>query len=58
MKKKGSATVVVVVVAIVFMLYATSTFADVRHMKNQYNEYEQKIIERYDAEYNSKVQEL
>lgn len=58
MKKRGSATVVVVVVAIVFMLYATSTFADVRHMKNQYNEYEQKIIERYDAEYNSKVQEL
>lgn len=58
MKKRGSATVVVVVVAIVFMLYATSTFADVRHMKNQYNEYEQKIIERYEAEYNSKVQEL
>ena len=58
MKRKGSATIVVIIFAIVFMLYATSTFADVRHMKNQYNEYEKQIIEKYEREYNNKVQEL
>ena len=58
MKKIGSATVVVIVFAIVFILYATSTFADVRHMRNQYEEYERDIIERFNTEYNNKVQEL
>ena len=58
MKKIGSATVAVIVFAIVFILYATSTFADVRHMSNQYEEYERDIIEKFDTEYNNKVQEL
>lgn len=58
MKKKGSATLVIIFFAIVFMLYASSTYADVRHLKNGYNEYEQDIIERYETEYNNKVQEL
>lgn len=58
MKKLGSATVVVIIFAIVFMLYSSSTYADVRHMRNQYNEYESYIIENYETEYNNKVQEL
>lgn len=58
MKKIGSATIVVILFSIVFMLYASSTYADVRHMKNQYNEYEKDIIEKYENEYNNKVQEL
>lgn len=58
MKKIGSATVVVILFAIVFMLYASSTYSDVRHMRNQYNEYEQDIIEKYEVKYNNKVQEL
>ena len=58
MKKIGSATVVVILFSIVFMLYASSTYADVRHMKNQYDEYETSIIEQYEIDYNNKVQEL
>lgn len=58
MKKIGSATVVVILFAIVFMLYASSTYADVRHLRNQYNQYEKDIIERYETEYKNKVQEL
>ncbi|MBQ8043317.1 MAG: hypothetical protein IJ272_04105 [Clostridia bacterium] len=58
MKKLGSATVVVILFAIVFMLYASSTYADVRHMRNQYEEYERDIIEKYETYYNKKVQEL
>ena len=58
MKKIGSATIVVIMFAIVFMLYATSTYADVRHMKNQYNDYESHIIEKFETEYNNKIQEL
>lgn len=58
MKRRGSATVVIILFAIVFMLYATSTYADVRHLKNKYNEYEQNIIQKYELEYNNKVQEL
>lgn len=57
-KKIGSATVAIVVVAMVFMLYATSTYADVRHLKNKYNEYEHDIIQIYKIDYNNKIQEL
>lgn len=58
MKKIGSATLVVILFSIVFMLYASSTYADVRHMKNQYDEYERDIIEKYEIQYNNIVQEL
>lgn len=58
MRKKASATIVVVLFAIVFMLYATSTFADVRHMKNKYTEYERNIIKKYEIQYDNKLQEL
>ena len=58
MKKIGSATIVVILFSIVFMLYASSTYADVRHMKNQYDEYERDIIEKYEIQYNNTVQEL
>ncbi len=58
MKKIGSATVVVILFSIVFMLYASSTYADVRHMKNQYDEYERDIIEKYEIQYSNIVQEL
>ena len=58
MRKFGSATVVVILFAIIFMLYSTSTYADVRHMKNNYTEYENDIIEKYETEYNDIIQEL
>ena len=58
MRKKGSATIVIIVVAIVFTLYATSTFADVRHLKNSYEKYEQQVINKYQEDFDLKVQEL
>lgn len=59
MKKKiGSATLVVVLFSVIYMLYATSTYADVRHMKNKYIEYEKEIIEKYETEYNTLVYDL
>ena len=58
MIKRGSATIVIILCSIVFMLYATSTYADVRHLRNKYNEYEEQIIEKYTTEYNNKIQEL
>ena len=58
MKKIGSATVVVILFSMIFMLYASSTYADVRHMKNQYDEYERDIIEKYEIQYSNTVQEL
>ena len=58
MKRKGSATIVIVLFSIIFMLYASSTYADVRHLRNKYDEYEQYIIEKYETEYNKKIQEL
>lgn len=58
MKRRGSATILVIIFSIVFMLYASSTYADVRHLKNKYEEYEQYVIERYDTEYNNQIQEL
>lgn len=59
MKRKiGSATLVVVLFSVIYMLYATSTYADVRHMKNKYMEYEKEIIEKYEKEYNTLVYDL
>ena len=58
MKKVGSATIVVIMFAIIFMLYSSSTYADVRHLKNNYNEYETDIIEKYEQIYNNNIQEL
>ena len=58
MKRKGSATVVIILFSIIFMLYATSTYADVRHLRNKHDEYEQYIIERYEIEYDNKMEIL
>lgn len=58
MSKKGSATLVIIMSALIFMLYATSTYSDVRHLKNSYENYKKDIINKYEQEYNNKVQEL
>ena len=58
MKKKGSATIVIIRVAIVFILYASSTFSDVRHLRNTYDKYEKDLIEKYEQDYDIKVQSL
>ena len=58
LNKIGSATVVVIMFCIAFMLYASSTFADVRHLKNKYTEYERDIINTYEQQYNDIVEGL
>lgn len=55
MKKKleklnGSGTLIVIISAIVFLTYATSTFSDVRHMKYMQEEYENNIREMYEKD--------
>lgn len=57
-KKFGSATLVIIISAIVFTLYATSTYADVRHMKNKYSEYEKSITSMFEQEYNDTADKL
>lgn len=49
-KLKGSGTLIVIMSAIVFMTYATSTFSDVRHMKYMQEEYENNIREIYEKD--------
>lgn len=58
MSKRGSATIAIIVMSIVFMLYASSTFADVRHLKNKYNDYEKYIVEQYEKEYQNTLYQL
>ena len=55
MKKRGSATLVVILFSTIYMLYTVSTYADVRHMKNNYEEYKEQIIEIYEREYEDMV---
>lgn len=57
-RKIGSVTLVVIISSIVFMLYATSTSSDIKHMKNKYNEYEKNIVEIFEKEYNQIVEQL
>ena len=47
---KGSGTLIVIISAIVFLTYATSTFADVRHMKHMQEKYEDNIREIYEKD--------
>lgn len=49
-KIKGSGTLIVIISAIVFIMYATSTFSDVRHMKYMQEEYENNIREIYEKD--------
>lgn len=49
-KFRGSGTLVVIISAIVFLIYATSTFSDVRHMKYMQEEYENNIREMYERD--------
>lgn len=52
MKKKiGSATLVVIMFSIIYILYSSSTYADVRHLKNNYETYRDSINEKYEEEY-------
>lgn len=53
--KKGSATLVVIISAIITLLYVTSTYADVRQLKKTYEEYETNILEEYNNEYMEKI---
>lgn len=48
---KGSGTLVVIISAIVFLIYATSTFSDVRHMKYMQEKYEKNIKEIYEKDF-------
>lgn len=47
---KGSGTLIVIISAIVFLTYATSTFSDVRHMKYMQEKYENNIREIYEKD--------
>ena len=58
MKKKGSATLVVILFSIIYMLYTASTYADVRHMKRTYEEYKNEIIDMYEQEYENVVNNI
>lgn len=49
-KLKGSGTLIVIISAIVFLTYATSTFSDVRHMKYMQERYESNIREIYEKD--------
>lgn len=52
MKKKiGSATLVVIMFSIIYILYSSSTYADVRHLKNNYDTYIDNITKMYEEEY-------
>ena len=57
-KIKGSATLVVIIASVVFMLYAQSTRADAKHMTNMHEKYKESILNKYDEEYTEKVNEL
>lgn len=57
-KLKGSATLVVIITSIVFMLYAQSTRADVIHMTNMHEKYKVNILKNYEEQYQEKVKEL
>lgn len=57
-KNKGSATLVVIITSIIFMIYAQSTYADIIHMKNMYDSYEKDILDEYQTKYEKKINNI
>ncbi len=51
-KKRGSAIVVVIITAIVFLVYTSSTYTDILHLKKMHEKYYTNIQNMYDMEYN------
>ena len=58
MKKKGSATLIVILFSTIYMLYTASAYADVRHMVKTYENYKEQIVDMYEQEYQNKVKVL
>lgn len=52
-KKTGSGTLVVVISSLVFVMYVSSTYADVRHLKYMQEQYEKNIISIYSIDVNN-----
>ena len=50
--KKGSAIVVVIITAIVFLVYISSTYTDILHLKKMHEKYNTNIQNLYNMEYN------
>lgn len=55
MKKKGSATLIVILFSTIYMLYTASVYADVRHMKKTYDNYEEQIVDMYEKKYQENI---
>lgn len=52
-KKKGSGIVVVILTAIVFSIYVSSSFMENEHFYLLENKYEKSIVELYEKDYNN-----
>lgn len=50
--KKGSATVVIVITAVVFLVYISSAYTDILHLKKMHEKYYTDIQNLYNMEYN------
>lgn len=50
--KNGSATVVIIITAVVFLVYISSTYTDILHLKKMHEKYYTNIQNLYDIEYN------
>lgn len=51
-KKRGSATVVIIITAVVFLVYISSTYTDILHLKKMHEKYYTNIQNMFDMEYN------
>lgn len=50
--KNGSATVVIIITAVVFLVYISSTYTDILHLRKMHEKYHTNIQNMYDKEYN------
>lgn len=51
-KKQASATVSIIITAVVFLVYASSAYTDILHLKKMHEKYYTDIQNLYDMEYN------
>lgn len=52
--RKGSAVIVVIITAIVFLIYAASTFSDMTHLKTMHEKYLLNTVKLFNNDYKLK----
>ena len=57
-QKKGSAIIVIIITAVVFLVYTASTYTDILHLKTMHEKYFINIQNIFELDYEAKMSNI